>query len=132
MQTLTTHESDPSTGPRTPAELMARFGAHVGRGELDALMNLYTPEAVFLPEPGVVLRGLPSIRAALGQMLALSPTMDTEVEEVIEAGDIALVLVSWTMRGTAPDGTPVQKGGRSADVLRREPDGTWRVLVDHP
>jgi ketosteroid isomerase-like protein len=54
------------------------------------------------------------------------------VVEVHEADDIALVIVDWELRGTAPDGTAVTHGGRSADVLRRQSDATWRVLIDHP
>jgi ketosteroid isomerase-like protein len=58
--------------------------------------------------------------------------MTTRVVEVHEADDIALVIVDWELRGTAPDGTAVTQGGRSADVLRRQSDATWRVLIDHP
>lgn len=119
-------------GPRSPEELMARFGQHVGRRELDRLMELYEPTAVFIPAPGVRHVGLAAIRDALGGMLALAPTMDTRVEEVHQVGELALVIVSWTMRGTAPDGSAVSQGGRSADVLRRQPDGSWLVLIDHP
>jgi len=29
-------------------------------------------------------------------------------------------------------GTLITMGGQSADVLRRQEDGTWRVLIDDP
>lgn len=118
--------------PTTPEEVMSQFGVHVADKNLDALIALYEPTAVFTPSPGVIHRGREAIRAALAQMLALSPRMETTVTEVHEAGGVALVVVEWSLRGTAPDGTVVKQGGRSADVLRRQDDGTWRVLVDHP
>jgi uncharacterized protein (TIGR02246 family) len=117
---------------RTPQEFMSHFSQCVSQRALDALMELYEPDAIFIPAPEVMHRGLPEIRAALAQMLALSPVMETRVVGVHEAEDIALVFVEWSLRGTAPDGSVVTQGGRSADVLRRQPDGAWRVLIDHP
>jgi uncharacterized protein (TIGR02246 family) len=121
-----------SAGPSTPEELMARFTEYVHARKLDDLIALYEPEAVFIPEPGVVHVGREAIRSALGQMLGLSPRMETRIESVDVASNTALVVVDWSLRGTAPDGSPVTQSGHSADVLRRQPDGTWRVLIDHP
>ena len=52
--------------------------------------------------------------------------------QVLVAGDVALVQNDWSMTGTASDGSTVTQGGRSADVVRRGVDGTWRVLIDRP
>jgi ketosteroid isomerase-like protein len=51
---------------------------------------------------------------------------------VVEARDTALVAYRWQLEGTAPDGSPVEMAGMSADVLRRRPDGSWGVLIDDP
>lgn len=116
----------------SPQELMSRFGEHVTARALDALAALYEPAAVFVPKPRVVLSGRTAIASALEELLALSPVMETHVREVHQADDIALVIVDWNLRGTAPDGSAVTQSGRSSDVLRRQSDGTWRVLIDHP
>ncbi len=121
-----------SLGLATPEGLMAQFAQLVAAQALDELLALYEPAAVFIPQPGVVLTTPAAIREALGQMLGLRPVMETRVDEVHQAGDVALVIVDWTLRGTAPDGTAVEQGGRSTDVLRRQTDGSWRVLIDHP
>lgn len=118
--------------PKTPEELMSRFGDYVHRRDLDSLVALYEPHATFIPAPGVSHTGHAAIREALGGLLALAPTMTTKVEEVHRAQELALVIVTWQLRGTAPDGTTVTQQGKSADVLRRQADGTWRVLIDHP
>jgi uncharacterized protein (TIGR02246 family) len=126
------HQPTNDNGPRTPEDLLQRFSGYVGEGDLDRLMALYEPDAVFAPAPGVLHEGKDAIRGALAAMLALSPTLETRVLEVHTAADTALAIVEWTMRGTAPDGSPVSQGGRSSDVLRRQPDGSWRVLIDRP
>lgn len=51
---------------------------------------------------------------------------------VIEAGDLALVLARWAMEVTGPDGQPIRKSGTATDVMRRQPDGTWRYVIDNP
>jgi ketosteroid isomerase-like protein len=58
--------------------------------------------------------------------------MVAETVQVLRADDIALVINEWTMTATAPDGSEVRQGGRSADVVRRQPSGAWLVLVDKP
>ena len=121
-----------SNQPLSPQELMSRFGEHVGARALETLVALYEPAAVFAPSPGTVHTGRAAIGSALRDLLALSPVMETHVREVHEADGIALVIVDWSLRGTAPDGSAVTQSGRSADVLRRQSDGTWRVLIDHP
>ena len=119
-------------GTSTPQELMQTFVRHVHAQDLDALLALYEPDAVFQPEPGVVFTGQGEIRVALEGMLGLQPTMVVNPGQVLVAGDIALVANDWTMTGTAPDGSAVTQGGHSADVVHRQPDGTWRVLIDRP
>ena len=54
------------------------------------------------------------------------------ITNVLTAGDVALVQNRWQLEGTQPDGSPVEMRGHSADVLRRTPDGGWRILIDDP
>ena len=35
-------------------------------------------------------------------------------------------------KGTGPNGMTVEMAGKSSDVLRRQPDGTWLIAVDNP
>lgn len=38
----------------------------------------------------------------------------------------------WTLTGAGPDGKPVQMSGMSSDILRRQSDGKWLIIVDNP
>jgi ketosteroid isomerase-like protein len=121
-----------STGTHTPAKTIERFSELLSQGRLDALLELYEDDAAFLPEPGRAVVGTDSIRAELERFAALQPRMTGSVEKVVEARDTALVAYRWQLEGTAPDGSPVDMAGMSADVLRRRPDGSWGVLIDDP
>jgi ketosteroid isomerase-like protein len=58
--------------------------------------------------------------------------LDLDVTRVLEVGDLALVTTVWSYLGTGPDGQTQQLAARSADVLRRQPDGSWRLVIDNP
>ena len=116
----------------SPAQVIELFAEALNGGDVDAAMALYEAEATFAPRPGEEVRGREAIRAALDQFVALEPRLAGEITKVVTAGDVALVTNRWRLEGTQPDGTRVEMGGRSADVLRRAPDGGWRILIDDP
>lgn len=95
--TMTTDVPMSTTATNTPEALMQTFAAHVHARDLDALMGLYEHDAVFMPEPAVVLSTPAEIRAALGAMLSLEPTMVVTPGQVLVAGDVALVQNDWSM-----------------------------------
>ena len=51
---------------------------------------------------------------------------------MLVTGDLALLINEWTMQATGPDGSPVQLTATTSDVVRRQPDGSWRVAIDNP
>jgi uncharacterized protein (TIGR02246 family) len=119
------------TGVDSPDGVIRRFSELLNAGDVEGALALYEPEATFVSEPGHWVTGANEIRAALQRFAALEPELDGEIESVRQAGEIALVINRWSLRGRAPEG-PVEMGGRSADVLRRQRDGSWRVVIDDP
>jgi uncharacterized protein (TIGR02246 family) len=120
------------TRATSPQQLIEQFSQHLNGRDLDALVALYEPDAAFVPEPGVVLQGRDAIRAALQGFLALTPRLTGEIQRVVETDGIALVVNRWRLDGTGPDGSRVEMCGVSADVARRQPDDSWRVVIDDP
>jgi ketosteroid isomerase-like protein len=121
-----------TTRTDTPAGTVEYFSELLGEGRLDALLKLYDEGATFVPEPGRAVSGRESIRGELERLVAMDPRMSGSVEQVLQAGDTALVAYRWRMEARAPDGTPIRQQGLSADVLRRRPDGSWGVIIDDP
>jgi len=94
--------------------------------DLDGLVALYEDDAVFADYAGAAM-GLAAIRAVHQRFIDSGLRLTLNDSVVFEAGDIALVHWSWTVTDT--DGT--QSDGVSAEVLRRQGDGTWRFLIDN-
>lgn len=118
--------------PSTLENAVQDFVDAVNRGDLEAALRHYEPEATLVVQPGVVATGHAELREALSQLLALRPTLSSAACTTLVAADMALHHMHWALAGTAPDGTAVQQEGRSADVLRRQADGSWRIVIDNP
>jgi uncharacterized protein (TIGR02246 family) len=116
----------------TPVEVLQSIEDGINSGDIESLMSLYEGEAVFATEPGSLNHGLPGVREALGGFIAMKGTLDLKVTRVLEASDLALVTTAWSFNGTGPDGEPVKLAAQSADVLRRQTDGSWLFVIDNP
>jgi uncharacterized protein (TIGR02246 family) len=119
---------------RTPEDAHRLWGEAYLAGDLEAMIELYEPEATWMPQPGNVVSGTDAIREHLTNFLALRDTtsFDLKPEYALRSGDLALLRARWTLKGTTPDGEPVDVDGFTADVVRRQPDGTWRYVIDDP
>jgi uncharacterized protein (TIGR02246 family) len=117
---------------QSPEEVIDLFSRLIGEGDAESALTLYEEDAAFAPQPGQVIRGRDAIRPALQRFAELRPTLTGEIEKVMAAGDSALLINSWDLRGTDPEGGEVTMSGRSADVLRRQADDTWRIVIDDP
>jgi ketosteroid isomerase-like protein len=116
----------------TPEQVLKSIVDGINTGNLDALMPLYEPGAAFATQPGSLSHGLPGIRESLAGFIGMKGTLDLNVTRVLQASDLALVVGVWSFVGTGPDGGPVKLTGHNADVLRRQPDGSWRFVIDNP
>lgn len=111
----------------TEPELVSRlFEACLAANDLDALRDLYEEDAVFADHFGAV-SGWSEIKAAQQRLLDAGFALSLRDSVVFKIDDIALVNWSWT--ATSPDGGSVD--GISAEVLRRQTDGSWKFIIDN-
>jgi ketosteroid isomerase-like protein len=109
-----------------------RMTAAFQAGDVDAVMKTYEAGAVVAFEPGHPVRDSSLMRQAFAEWCALSPRFVYRGHEVLVAGDLAVHLAPWQMRGTAPGGVAIEQGGLSVAVLRRQPSGDWLMVIDNP
>jgi uncharacterized protein (TIGR02246 family) len=115
----------------TPEQIHRVFEERFNAGDLDGLMELYEPEAALIAQPGSVAHGSEQARAALQGFLALKGRITLDTKLVVTVGDLAYLSNTWSLSGTGPDGTPVTLGATTAEVARRQADGTWRYVIDN-
>ena len=114
---------------QTPADMSPTLAAAFNARDLDQMVALYTADAVLIDETGAEHRGLKAIKAAFKDMLAAGGVMTSTPRLLVIMRDIALSGADWRL--DTGDGHQILKG-QSLEVLRRQPDGSWRYLIDCP
>ena len=114
-------------------DIHRHFQTAFNNKDLEALMALYEPEAVFVNLDGGALHGQEEIRSAFAQIFAGDVQIHLETAGIVEGTDgVALMHGRWVLSGTGPDGQPSEQRGTSAEVLRRQPNGAWLYALDNP
>ena len=68
-----------------------------------------------------------------GALPGLPDLSTSGVTKVVSAGDdLAVLYNDWSMSATGADGAAVSGSGKAIEIVRRQPDGTWRFVVDDP
>ena len=100
-------------------------------GELEPVMAIFAPEVVFSFQ-GVADQGVEQLRASyVDDFRTRKPGVvwRPQVEEVYADGNLAFVRARWERVELTPGVEErIVAVNRSIDVLRREPDGAWRII----
>jgi uncharacterized protein (TIGR02246 family) len=134
--TTTQHPAtQPTEGVIMPATTLEghykEFVTAFNAGDADALMSLFSDDAVMIPQPGQAVSG-PALRESLDWFLGLKGTMELTLRGTVEGPDTAITYGRWTLNGTGEDGEPVTLGGEGTEVVVKQADGTWRIALDDP
>jgi ketosteroid isomerase-like protein len=110
---------------KSPEEIRHLFKQYMAEGDIDSVLSVYDPEAVFLNRSGEVKKG-EALRQELAPFAAVKATFDFNIKQVVQSGDIALMHTEWKV--SSPEPMSVY----AIEVARRQPDGTWRWLIGDP
>jgi ketosteroid isomerase-like protein len=109
-----------------PADICRLFQQYMAEGDLESVLSLYDPEAVFLNQSGEVTKDREGLRGELTPRAAMKARFDFTIKQIIQAGDIALMHTKWTVSGSPPMKV------YAIEVARRQPDGSWCWLIGDP
>jgi uncharacterized protein (TIGR02246 family) len=101
--------------------------AGVNNRDLDGLMALYADDARMVTMEGAIAEGLDAIREQWAGVLAMDGRMTVESRFAIEMGDLAVLSNTWTLSAGGE-----QMSATTSEVARRQPDGSWLYIIDHP
>lgn len=110
-----------------PHENHRLFQAAVAAADFGALIDLYEADAVMVL-PDARIQGHAALRDFFAAWLQTPARVTLELVQLIEAGDIALEKT----RCVSIDSDGEQSVSFSTVVLRRQPDGCWRIGIDFP
>jgi len=110
----------------SPEQICHLFKQYMAKGDIEALLSIYDPEAVFLNQSGEVKKGRQGLREELAPFASAKATFDFSIKQIIQSGDIALMHTQWTV--SSPQAISLY----AIEVARRQPDGTWCWLIGDP
>lgn len=116
----------PDRGVDDPSQIHDAVQDAFNRGDLDALVSLYEADATMVTPVGEAV-GVDAIRANWADLLALGTRMELTSRYVLRNGDLALLRNDYVVIGDA-----IELSGATTEVVRRQADGTWRYVIDHP
>ena len=115
---------------QTPLETVELLDEAFNRSDIEAVLDFYEEDAVMVAEPNRLATGKAEIRATYEWIFAnIRGTATQEKTHVIETDDIALFTSKWNFSGAMLNGDSVSRG--SSVILRRQTDGSWRIVVDN-
>ena len=115
----------------TPEQIHRLFEEAFNAGDLDGLMELYESNAALIAQPGSVANGVEQARTALQGFLSIKGRITLDTKLVVTVGELAYLSNTWSLSGTGPDGNPVSLGATTAEVARRQADGSWRYVIEN-
>jgi uncharacterized protein (TIGR02246 family) len=119
-------------GSSKPEDWPSQFTQHLDSGDLEAILALYEPEAHFVPRSGETIVGRDRIRDVLAALIRSGTKLRGRVIHAVTAGDIAVLYTDFEGTTTDPSGDTVDVRSKAIEVLHRQPDGTWKLLIGDP
>ena len=112
--------------------LIARWIDATRAGDVDTVLSLMAPDAVFLMPGQPPMMGQDAFAGSLRKVLATHSLDSTsEVEEVAISGDMAYCHTKLSVTVTSKHGQlPMQRTGHTLTILRKGGDGKWLVTRD--
>ena len=102
-------------------------------GDIPGVMATYEPGATVVFEPGAPVSDANLLQQMFEGMAQVNPVFEYNFgHEVVVSGDLAMHIAPWSMTGMAPDGQRISQSGLSVSVLRRQTDGSWKLVIDNP
>ncbi|MBZ4188827.1 YybH family protein [Niabella beijingensis] len=106
-----------------PEDIADLFVAYVNTQRLDGLLSLYDEQAVLITDPatGQTAHGLPAIERFYKALLETRPRFERGTQQLtLVNGDIALT------------SSRLINGAVTAEVARKQSDGSWLWIIDQP
>ena len=109
------------------------YVAAVNNGDVDGWLATLADDAVVFPPYHPQLTGKEAIRTHYSQVVE-SPgfviSAETTNVGISSAGDLAYSAGTSEETINDPDGNPVTERGKWVSILKKQPDGTWKSVLD--
>jgi uncharacterized protein (TIGR02246 family) len=121
----------PPTSPASPEAVASAFASAINAGDLDAALNLWVEDAVFVPADGAPIEGKQGVRGVLATLIENATELTIETARTYIAGATAVRAGRLRVSGVGVGGEPFEVATDYVTVYARDQDG-WRIALDAP
>lgn len=114
------------------AQVEAAFSAMAQeKGILAAFEHFAAPDVAFIDTDPRKFRGIAAVRERMGpDQPGVRLSWSALFTDVSDDGTLGYNYGRYEMRRAGPDGQPVVRGGFFLSIWKRQPDGTWKYVMD--
>jgi ketosteroid isomerase-like protein len=113
--------------PQRAEDAHAALAAAFNTGELSTVMRMYDSTGIIVPEPGKPVTGQTKFEEAVKAILSIKGQMEIRTVYCLQTGNIAVGRSEWSIT----DGEEVKVSAKGIEVMRRQDDGSWKIVIDH-
>ena len=107
----------------------------IEKGDIETSVALYEPDAVLFTEPDKLIKGLDAIRKQNEKSIAMKSKFTIHEIKTVTSGDGTIATTRMKITSVDMDpksGKEVRNLINTLEVVRKQPDGTWRFVIDDP
>lgn len=113
--------------PRRAEDAHSTLAAAFNTGDVSTVLNMYDFNGIIVPEPGQPVSGKEKFEEAIKAILAIKGKMEIKTVYCLQTGNLAVGRSEWNIT----DDSEVKVSAKGIEVMRQQPDGTWKIVIDH-
>ncbi len=115
-----------------PNELHQAFMKATNDKDLDGALDLYAVDGLAINIDSTQSLGRDAIEVMLTGLFGVMESIEGTTRKIYVNGDVALTSADWKGQVRQPDGTVQTMSGTTTEVSVRQPDGSWKIVIDDP
>jgi len=113
--------------PTRAQDAHASLAAAFNTGDVNTVLSMYDFTGIIVPEPGKPVTGREQFEAAIKAILSIRGKMEIKTVYCLQTGNVAVGRSEWNIT----DGEEVKIQSKGIEVMKQQPDGTWKIVIDH-
>lgn len=113
--------------PKRAEDAHATLAAAFNTGNVATVLSMYDVNGIIVPEPGKPVSGREKFEEAVKAILSIKGKMEIKTVYCLQTGNLAVGRSEWNIT----DGKEVKVSAKGIEVMRQQPDGTWKIVIDH-
>ena len=113
--------------PKRAEDAHATLAAAFNTGDVETVLSMYDYDGIIVPEPGKPMSGKAKFEEAIKAILSIKGRMEIKTVYCLQAGDVAIGRSEWNIT----DGTEVKVSAKGIELMKQQPDGSWKIVIDH-